>query len=101
LTVRGCGSRWSHCQRINNDLIRKAAGQQSRSTRSHFNNTLRQQRPMASAVLDAPPHPVLLPVELAVAARSACSLSQPHSLANADTFESKLAKASLCGRGLG
>jgi hypothetical protein len=26
LTVRGCGSPWSHRQRINNDLIREAGG---------------------------------------------------------------------------
>jgi hypothetical protein len=42
LTVRGRGSRWSHCQRINNDLIRKAGGSSPQSKPSNFNNIMRE-----------------------------------------------------------
>jgi hypothetical protein len=45
LTVRGCGSRWSHCQRINNDLIRKAGGSFASVEALDFQQHHTQERP--------------------------------------------------------
>jgi hypothetical protein len=45
LTVRGCGSRWSRCQRINNDLIRKAGGSFAAVEALDFQQHHTQERP--------------------------------------------------------